>query len=125
VDRCDIVSICVPIPDLLWQDVLPLLVSPSPTLALHVTNALSGVHLQSSEPPAHAQLRALAYAVRWESGVESTDFSGSILEGERWLVWAAGNVKSLQNPMLWYGWLTLVERQRRLHRHFCWLMLRY
>lgn len=98
-DRCDIVFVCVLNPNLLRQDILPLLLSPSPTLALHAYNALSAMHLQSSEPPAHAQLRALTYAVRWENGIESTDFLGSIIEGERWLVWAAGNVRFFHDPI--------------------------
>lgn len=86
--------------NLLWQDILPLLLSPSPTSALHASNALSVVHLQSSEPPAHAQLRALTYAVRWENGIEHADFIGSILEGERWLVCAAGNVRPFRELVL-------------------------
>lgn len=69
-----------------------MLLAPSPTLPLHASNALSGMHLQSSEPPAHAQLRALIYAVRWEACIDSSDLIGGVLEGERWLVWAAGNV---------------------------------
>jgi hypothetical protein len=79
---------------LLLQDILPLLLSPSPLLSTYASNALSGVHLQSSEPPAHTQLRALAYSVRWEAGIENSEFLGNVLEGERWLVWAAGNVRS-------------------------------
>jgi hypothetical protein len=105
VDRCDMVSVCVPNPNLLRQDILPLLLSPSPTLAIHASNALSAMHLQSSEPPAHSQLRALTCAVRWESGIENTDFIGNILEGERWLVWAAGNVSSFQDLVIGYNGL--------------------
>jgi hypothetical protein len=74
------------------QDILPLLLSPSPTLHIHALNALSNMYLQTPEPPSYAQLRALMYAVRWEAGIANMDFISSALEGERWLVWAAGNV---------------------------------
>lgn len=71
---------------------LPLLLSPSPTVPLHVANALSSINPSTSELTAQAQLQALSYAVRWEIGIGSSDFLGSTLEGDRWLVWAAGNV---------------------------------
>ena len=70
-----------------------MLLSPSPAIQLHAQNALASIHPSSLEPPAHAQLRGLTFAVRWEAGIASVDFLSSILEGERWLVWAAGNVR--------------------------------
>lgn len=80
------------------SDVLPLLVAPSPSLALHAAHALSmlfqGVRGGSGgEAPAHVQYRALVYAVRWEAGMDRREFLGNVLEGERWLVGAAGSVR--------------------------------
>lgn len=70
-----------------------MLLSPSPALQLHAQNALTSIHLPSPEPPVHAQMRGFIFAVRWETGIASAEFLSSILEGERWLVWAAGNVR--------------------------------
>ncbi|TFY57186.1 hypothetical protein EVJ58_g7180 [Rhodofomes roseus] len=67
------------------NDVLPLLLAPSPALSLHAAHALavlrspSNPHFQS---PGHAQLRALSYAVRWVTGIDRRDFLGPVLEGE-------------------------------------------
>ena len=75
-------------------DNLPaLLLSPSPATQLHVSNALANIQVPSMDPPPHAQLRALLYAARWEGTIPPADFIGDILEGERWLVWAAGSVR--------------------------------
>ncbi|KAG5647602.1 hypothetical protein DXG03_008955 [Asterophora parasitica] len=41
------------------SDILPLLLSPSPTLPLHASNALAGMHLQLSDPRPQEQLTAL------------------------------------------------------------------
>jgi hypothetical protein len=70
-----------------------MLLAPSPAIQLHAHSALAGIHPPSPELPAHAQLRGLIYAVRWEMGIASSEFLSSVLEGERWLVWAAGNVR--------------------------------
>ncbi|EMD42167.1 hypothetical protein CERSUDRAFT_90771 [Gelatoporia subvermispora B] len=79
------------------SDILPLLLSPSPALALHAAHALSTLRsapqiYASAEAPANVQLRALIYAVRWDTGVDKRDFLSPTLEGERWLVQAAGSV---------------------------------
>jgi trafficking protein particle complex subunit 8 len=79
--------------DIILQDILPLLLMPSPTIPLHASTALTSIHSNSTEVYPHAQVRALLCAVRWEAGISSQDFISDILEGERWLVWAAGNVR--------------------------------
>ena len=75
-----------------FQEILPLIISPSPAVQLHVSSALSALYGGSSELSPQAQLRAIQYAVRWEIGIDPEDFLGATLEGERWLVWAAANV---------------------------------
>ena len=75
-----------------------MLLSPSAAIPLHAQNALASIHPLSPELPAHAQLRGLIYAVRWEIGIPSSEFLSNILEGERWLVWAAGNVRDVSLP---------------------------
>lgn len=77
---------------LLKKDILPLLLSPSPALQLHASNALVALHPPATDLPPTAQLRALLYAARWEAGIDPRDFSHYSMEGERWLVWAAGKV---------------------------------
>lgn len=74
------------------KEVLPILLAPSPALQLHAQNALTSMHPTPGELPAQAQLRGLIYAVRWEAGIPSSTLLSYALEGERWLVWAAGNV---------------------------------
>jgi len=74
------------------QDILPILLSPSPTIPTYVLSALSDIYPSSTEPSPRSQLRALMHAVRWEAGIPTSDFVGDVLGGERWLVWAAGDV---------------------------------
>ncbi|EIW64369.1 uncharacterized protein TRAVEDRAFT_158546 [Trametes versicolor FP-101664 SS1] len=77
------------------SDILPLLSAPSPALSLHAEHSLTTLRGPQPrvgsgfEAPAHAQYRALAYAVRWETGIDRQEFLNSTLEGERWLVRAA------------------------------------
>ncbi|KAI0800868.1 ER-golgi trafficking TRAPP I complex 85 kDa subunit-domain-containing protein [Fomes fomentarius] len=81
------------------SDILPLLSAPSPALALHADHALATLtgpqprQPTTFEAPAHAQYRALVYAMRWETGIERQEFLGPVLEGERWLVKAASSVR--------------------------------
>lgn len=70
-----------------------MLISPSPALQLHASNAIANIYPPTSEVPPHAQLTALLYGVRWEAAIATPDFLSNALEGERWLVWAAGNVR--------------------------------
>jgi hypothetical protein len=82
------------------SDILPMLLAPSPALQLHASFALSSTGLDTSpDPSASAQLRSLIYAARWDVGIPSHEFVSEELGGDRWLVWAAGNVHfSLWTP---------------------------
>ncbi|KAG6381059.1 ER-golgi trafficking TRAPP I complex 85 kDa subunit-domain-containing protein [Boletus reticuloceps] len=73
------------------SDILPLLLSPSPAVVAHASYALSAVYPLGSDVSPQAQVQALKCAVRWEAGISTDDFLADPLEGERWLVWAAGN----------------------------------
>ena len=75
---------------LILKEILPLVLSPSSVSTTHVMHALSATTSSDAESSALAQLRAVAYAVRWEA---SADFLTSHLEGDRWLVWAASSVR--------------------------------
>jgi hypothetical protein len=83
------------------QEVLPILLAPSISTPLLVSGSLSSLYPSASDPPAYAQLRAMLYAIRWEIGISPQDFLGDILEGEQWLVWAAGNVHLTSASLLY------------------------
>ncbi|TFK56961.1 hypothetical protein OE88DRAFT_1715773 [Heliocybe sulcata] len=82
------------------SDILPLLLAPSPALALHAQHALNTLHPPSPDPPAHIQVRALIYAVRWTMGINLQDYLSSALEGERWLVSTAGSAEEPHSALL-------------------------
>ena len=79
---------------LILKEMLPLLLSPSSAVTTHVMDAISTTTSPDAEVSALAQLRAVTYAVRWES---SANFLTSPLEGDRWLVWAALSVRDCGN----------------------------
>ncbi|KAJ7275176.1 ER-golgi trafficking TRAPP I complex 85 kDa subunit-domain-containing protein [Mycena haematopus] len=103
------------------SEMLPLLLSPSPAVPLHVTNALSSLNA-SPAFTAQAQLRALSYAVRWEIGVDTPDFLGNILEGDRWLVWAAGNSEEPPSALLLAHAALLSARKSARRRAALWYL---
>lgn len=68
------------------------------------------------EPSARSQVLAMHYAVRWEIGIGHPEFLDGSLEGERWLVWAAGNVR----PCLHLAIVTRlrINRPKNLHLRY-------
>ncbi|KAI0094770.1 ER-golgi trafficking TRAPP I complex 85 kDa subunit-domain-containing protein [Irpex rosettiformis] len=82
------------------SDILPLLVAPSPALALHASNSINALHTVAAELPAWAQLRALVYAVRWDIGIDPRELIGNVLEGDRWLVQASGAAEEPPTALL-------------------------
>lgn len=105
------------------SDILPLLLAPAPGVQLHAQLALqslSPVQQQSGGTLPHVLWNALRYVARWEEGIPMEDFMGEMLEGDRWLVWAAGNVSA------WYcieglSCLPVVIRRKILLR-LCYLL---
>ena len=59
--------------------------------------------------PASVLVTALAYTVCWDVGITKQDFLSRELEGERWLVWAAGSVRF--SPTL-YGLLGVSDARK-------------
>ncbi|KIK70846.1 hypothetical protein GYMLUDRAFT_235261 [Collybiopsis luxurians FD-317 M1] len=101
------------------SDVLPLLLSPSPAIPLHVSNALNGMTAQST---ALVQLRALSSAVRWEIGIDPSDFASELLAGERWLVWAAGGAEEPPSALLLAHAAFISSKKQALRRAALWYL---
>ena len=67
-----------------------MLLTVSPAVGLHAKHAITSIN---TSYPASVLVTALAYTVRWDVGITKQDFLSRELEGERWLVWAAGSVR--------------------------------
>ncbi|KAF9270075.1 hypothetical protein L218DRAFT_848836 [Marasmius fiardii PR-910] len=102
------------------SEILPLILSPSPAVQLHVSSAINTLYGPSVDPPPHAQLRAIQYAVRWEMGIDSSDFLGDLLEGERWLVWVARHSDEAPAAILLAYAAFLSVRKKALRRAALW-----
>ncbi|TFK36848.1 ER-golgi trafficking TRAPP I complex 85 kDa subunit-domain-containing protein [Crucibulum laeve] len=102
------------------SDILPLLLTPSPALQLHASAALMNINPLASDILPHAQLRLLLCAVRWEAGISSRDFLSSVMEGDRWLVWAAGNAEEAPSALLLAQAALLSSRRHARRRAALW-----
>ncbi|KIO08413.1 hypothetical protein M404DRAFT_134508 [Pisolithus tinctorius Marx 270] len=102
------------------SDILPMLLSPSPATTLHITHSLAAIFPTASELPTHAQLQALRYAIRWETSISPNDFLSDTLEGERWLVWAAGNSEEAPSALLLAHAALLSVRKQAKRRAALW-----
>lgn len=74
----------------------------------------------NEEVPPQAQFRALLHAVRWEAGIPPQEFLNSVLEGERWLVWAAGNSEEVPAALLIAHAAHLSAKKRSRRRAAYW-----
>lgn len=109
------------------SDILPLLLSSSPALALHAAHALSTLRSQthSHQPvraPGQAQIRAISYAVRWAIGIDKNDFISPALEGERWLVQAAGGAEEPPAAIMLSYAAYLSEKKGARRRSALWFL---
>ncbi|KAI0788537.1 ER-golgi trafficking TRAPP I complex 85 kDa subunit-domain-containing protein [Abortiporus biennis] len=104
------------------SDILPLLLAPSPALALHAANAINALHSQLHDNPAQLALRTLLYAVRWDTGIDHKDLLGNVLEGERWLVHAAGNAEEPPAAILLSHAANITERKQATRRAALWYL---
>lgn len=90
------------------SDILPLLLAPGPGVPLHAQYALAtqgtgegtSSNDDDNEQRPETVLRSVTLAVRWEVGIDQKDFVGNVLEGERWLVWAASNAEEAPSALL-------------------------
>ncbi|GAW06029.1 hypothetical protein LENED_007922 [Lentinula edodes] len=105
------------------SDILPLLLSPSPAIPLHVANTFATMFTQPTEPFAKVQLRALLCAIRWEVGIDPSDFASELLEGERWLVWAAGSAEEPPSALLLAHAAFISSRRQALRRAALWYLM--
>ncbi|KAJ3870264.1 ER-golgi trafficking TRAPP I complex 85 kDa subunit-domain-containing protein [Lentinula novae-zelandiae] len=105
------------------SDILPLLLSPSPAIPLHVANTFATMFTQPTEPFAKVQLRALLCAIRWEVGIDPSDFASGLLEGERWLVWAAGSAEEPPSALLLAHAAFISSRKQALRRAALWYLM--
>ncbi|KAG6841941.1 hypothetical protein C0991_005121 [Blastosporella zonata] len=104
------------------SDMLAMLLTPSSSLSLHAANALSSMQLQASDPRPHEQLTALKYSVRWEAGISTSDFLNYPVDGERWLVWAAGNSEEPPSALLLAHAALLSSRKQANRRAALWYL---
>ncbi|KIY45752.1 hypothetical protein FISHEDRAFT_66805 [Fistulina hepatica ATCC 64428] len=102
------------------SDILPLLLAPSLNIPLYAAAALSSLQQFVSEASSTSQMKALVMACRWESGIRPSDFAANILEGERWLVWAAGNSEEVPAALLLAHAALLSERKLARRRSALW-----
>ncbi|KAF9650034.1 hypothetical protein BDM02DRAFT_3185724 [Thelephora ganbajun] len=79
------------------SEILPLLLTASPAVGLHAKHAIGSI---STSYPASMLVTALVYTVRWDVGITKQDFLSRELEGERWLVWAAGSAEEAPAALL-------------------------
>ncbi|KIY70143.1 hypothetical protein CYLTODRAFT_392434 [Cylindrobasidium torrendii FP15055 ss-10] len=105
------------------SDILPVLLSPSPSHQLHASNALAAIHPLTGEPRASSQLLAALYGVRWEIGIGYPDFVSDVVEGERWLVWAAGGSEEVPSAILLGQAALLSANKGAHHRAAFWYAL--
>ncbi|EIN14080.1 hypothetical protein PUNSTDRAFT_59603 [Punctularia strigosozonata HHB-11173 SS5] len=101
------------------SDILPMLVAPGPNVQLYASYAISSLHplmtSGASDLPPQILVKALKYAVRWDIAISQQDFLSDVLEGDRWLVWAAVNVEEVP-PALLLGHAALLSARRRARR---------
>ncbi|KAI0068320.1 hypothetical protein BV25DRAFT_1793504 [Artomyces pyxidatus] len=89
------------------SEILPMLLAPSPAVPLHVNHALSTLMASNTDSSALTQFRALVYAVRWDAGIEGSDFISNAEEPPSALLLAHAAYLSVRKQArrraaLWY-----------------------